>query len=118
MQWRLWHASSRALVFTPRLLSTLLSSEAARSTCQPVVTGARGTPWAAWQCGRGLASTTSSTMAAATPDTSKLPVVSFWERNVPYASMAVTKLAGAAVEHKTDPKGTKDTVVTLTFPSG
>ncbi len=46
------------------------------------------------------------------------PVLTFWERNMPFASMAAAKIAAAQVDVRPDPKATKETVATLTFPTG
>lgn len=46
------------------------------------------------------------------------PVLTFWERNPPFAALAAAKLSGASLDAKPDPKATKDTVATLTFASG
>lgn len=46
------------------------------------------------------------------------PLLTFWERNPPFAALAAAKLSGAVIDAKPDPKATKDTIATLTFPSG
>eukprot|EP00775_Hariotina_reticulata_P007441 gene7441-7651_t len=46
------------------------------------------------------------------------PSLSYWERNPPYAAVAVALYANVPLEHAADPKGTKATIPTLKFPSG
>jgi len=46
------------------------------------------------------------------------PHLSYWERNPPYAAVAIALYAKLPLEHPADPKGTKATPPTLKFPSG
>lgn len=46
------------------------------------------------------------------------PVLTYWERQPPLAALALAKHADVQLKHEADPKATKETVPTLTFPSG
>lgn len=64
--------------------------------------------------GKGVGISVASGQMAGTAS----PVLTFWERNPPFAAQAAAKVAQASIEAKVDLKGTKDTVATLSFASG
>lgn len=57
-------------------------------------------------------------MAAAAPGDGDLPKLTYWERNPPYAAIALSFQAGVALEHAADPKATNKSVPTLKFAAG
>lgn len=46
------------------------------------------------------------------------PTLTYWDRQPPFAAVALAKHANVAVKHESDPKATKQTIPTLSFPSG
>lgn len=56
--------------------------------------------------------------AAAAAAQSPQPVLTYWDRNPPYAAIALAKHAGVDLKHEADPKATNKTVATLRFESG
>lgn len=44
--------------------------------------------------------------------------VTYWDRNPPYAAIALAQEAGVALEHAADPKATKETIAKLQFANG
>lgn len=43
-----------------------------------------------------------------------MPMLTFWERNAPFSVLAAARVAQVPVNATPDPKGTKETVATLT----
>jgi hypothetical protein len=56
--------------------------------------------------------------AAGSAATSQQPLLTYWDRNPPYAAVALAAAAGVEVPHAADPKATKETLAKLQFPSG
>ena len=46
------------------------------------------------------------------------PLLTYWDRNAPFGAVAVARFANTHLKHAAEPKGTKETVPTLKFPSG
>lgn len=44
--------------------------------------------------------------------------LTYWDRNPPYAAIALAQEAGVALEHAADPKATKETIAKLQFANG
>ena len=53
-------------------------------------------------------------MAASAPQ----PTLTYWDRQPPFAALALAKHAHVDLSHEADPKATKETVPTLAFDSG
>jgi glutamyl-tRNA synthetase len=49
---------------------------------------------------------------------SEEPTLTYWDRQPPLAALALAQHADVPLKHEADPKATKETVATLTFPSG
>jgi hypothetical protein len=58
-----------------------------------------------------------TTMAAAA-GSQQQPVLTYWDRNPPFAAVALAQQANLALQHAADPKATNKTIATLKFPSG
>eukprot|EP00882_Tetradesmus_deserticola_P022908 GHRQ01024902.1.p1 GENE.GHRQ01024902.1~~GHRQ01024902.1.p1 ORF type:complete len:295 (-),score=11.31 GHRQ01024902.1:452-1336(-) len=67
--------------------------------------------WESGICG------TVTTMAAAA-SSQQQPVLTYWDRNPPFAAVALAQHANLALQHAADPKATNKTTATLKFPSG
>lgn len=57
-------------------------------------------------------------MAGAAGDSGSGAALTYWERQPPFAALALGKYAGVGLQHAADPKATKETVPTLRFPGG
>lgn len=57
------------------------------------------------------------TMAAAAAAAAS-PLLTYWDRTPPYAAIALAEAANVSLSHAADPKGTKETITKLQFPSG
>lgn len=59
-------------------------------------------------------------MAAAAPAAGlgAEPMLTYWERNPPYAAIALAQEAKVELQHAADPKATKETITKLQFPNG
>ena len=62
---------------------------------------------------------TASAAAAAAPAAAAAAaagaLLTYWDRNPPYAAIALAKHAGVDLKHEADPKATNKTVATLRF---
>jgi hypothetical protein len=55
---------------------------------------------------------------AAAASSQQQPVLTYWDRNPPFAAVALAQHANVALQHAADPKATNKSIATLKFPSG
>jgi hypothetical protein len=58
--------------------------------------------------------------AAAAPAAGQMqqPSLTYWDRNPPYAAIALAEQAGVELQHAACPKATKETIAKLEFANG
>jgi hypothetical protein len=67
---------------------------------------------------RRLAKVTMAAAAAPAAGHMQQPSLTYWDRNPPYAAIALAQEAGVELQHAACPKATKETIAKLEFANG